>query len=74
MHHIISLEILQEWEQQSTFGSSRKLKRQQGSIGRRCNWPLEKAVCFYSFCATGQSNRQYKGTYHPVHCTITWKQ
>jgi hypothetical protein len=35
MHHIISLEMLQEWEQQRTFGSSRTLKRQQGSIGRR---------------------------------------
>jgi hypothetical protein len=37
---IISLEMLQEWEQQSTFGSSRTLKRQQGSIGRRYLPPL----------------------------------
>jgi hypothetical protein len=33
-------EMLQEWEQQSTFGSSRTLKRQQGSIGRRYLPPL----------------------------------
>jgi hypothetical protein len=33
-------EMLQEWEQQSTFWSSRTLKRQQGSIGRRYLPPL----------------------------------
>ncbi len=33
-------EMLQEWEQQSTFESSRTLKRQQGSIGRRYLPPL----------------------------------